>query len=98
VVDEVWFWDGDLSSVLSCVSGDEEKWLVEKGVLQTEDDDRDGVKDLLKGDIVYRIRTVNALERALDPREQLFDWVYFNPLTGEETERPSWREEFGYDA
>ncbi|MHC4298882.1 MAG: hypothetical protein ACYS7Y_16515 [Planctomycetota bacterium] len=84
---QYWFWEGNLNHVLGKIKGDEEKWLVEKGVLHTEDDEQPGVKDLIEGDVVFRIRTVNALEDD-DPREKLFAWWTVNVETGMETIRP----------
>jgi len=85
---EIWFWDGDFGHVLGCVEGKEGEWLVEKGVLHTEDDEQPGVKDLIEGDVVFRIRTKRALEMDDDPREPLFAWWTVNPETGVETMRP----------
>ena len=85
---EIWFWDGDFDHVLGCVEGQEGEWLVEKGVLHTEDDEQQGVKELIEGDIVFRIRTRRALERVEDPRETFFAWWTVNPETGVETMRP----------
>jgi hypothetical protein len=87
---DVWFWDGDLDHVLSCVKGQEEKYLLEKGVLQQEDDSKSGVKDLVVGDVVYRIRTSLAFEMGTDPREPLFKWSSINPFTMVESLRPVW--------
>lgn len=84
---EVWFWVGNLGHVLSRVEGAESDWLVEKGVLHTENDDERGVCNLIEGDVVYRIRRPNAFE-AEDPREKLFSWWTVNPATGVETLRP----------
>lgn len=84
---QVWFWDGDFDHVLGCVKGEKEKWLVEKGVLHTEDDEYSGVKELIEGDVVFRIRTANALGDK-DPREKLFAWWLINTETGVETIRP----------
>lgn len=84
---EVWFWDGDLARVQTHVRGEEERWLVEKGVMRQEDGWHDGAKDLLVGDVVYRIRTVAGLEMGPDPREGLFDWSSVNALTGVEMAR-----------
>lgn len=82
-----WFWDGNLSHVLGQVKGEEKKWLVEKGVLHTEDDEQSGVNDLIEGDVVFRIRTTKTLGDD-DPREKLFAWWTVNPETGAETVRP----------
>lgn len=90
VLDEIWFWDGDFGHLLGCVEGQEEKWLCEKGVLKTEDEELPGVKELLQGDVVFRARTAHAFERAEDPREKLFQWFSINPLTGVLTPRPEW--------
>lgn len=84
---ETWFWDGDFDHVLGCIDGEEGKWLVEKGILHTEDESSPGVKELIEGDAVYRIRTRESLEKSDDPREQFFTWVTVNPLTGVETPR-----------
>lgn len=83
---QIWFWDGDYGHVLGCVQGEEQKWLVEKGVLHTENDDLNGVKDLIEGDMIFRIRTANALGDK-DPREQFFTWWLVNVETGVETMR-----------
>lgn len=88
--EEVWFWDGDFDHVLGCVTGQEEKWLVERGVLRREDVSQPGVKDLVVGDVVYRIRKAHALERREDPREVLFEWWYTNPITKIEQLRSAW--------
>ena len=88
---ESWFWDGDLDHALSCIEGQEEIWLLEKGVLQREDDSKSGVKDLVVGDAVYRIRTARAFEMGTDPREKLFRWSSMNPFTRVESPRPVWR-------
>jgi len=85
---ETWFWDCDFCHVLGCVEGAMGDWLVEKGVLRIEDDKADGVRDLLEGDVVYRIRKSKAFEMGEDPRERLFMWVTVNPETGVETPRP----------
>ena len=87
---EHWFWDGDFGHVLGSVQGEEERWLVEKGVMKQEDGWHDGAKDLLVGDVVYRIRTAAALEMGGDPREAFFDWFYVNVLTGAEQPRSAW--------
>lgn len=84
---EIWFWDGDFGHVLGCVEGREEQWLVERGVLHTESDDQPGVKELIEGDTVFRIRTARALEIDYDPREKLFNWKTVDPTTGIETTR-----------
>ena len=87
---ETWFWDGDLDHALGCIEGQEERWLLEKGVLQQEDDSRPGVKDLVVGDVVYRIQTARAFEMGTDPREKLFRWSSMNPFTLVESQRPVW--------
>jgi len=87
-IDEIWFWDGDYGHVLGCVEGKEEKWLVERGVLKSEDNSQPGVDNLMVGDIVYRIRTVHALERGTDGRELFFQWSLVNTITGAEYPRP----------
>lgn len=89
-IDEIWFWDGDYDHVLGCVEGKEEKWLVEKGILQREDNSQPNVDNLVTGDVVYRIRSAHALERGEDPREALFKWSSVNTLTGAEFPRPVW--------
>jgi len=78
---EVWFWDGDFGHVLGCVEGEEDQWLVEKGVLHTENDDESGVRELIEGDTVYRIRRSRALGME-DPREELFTWWTVSTETG----------------
>jgi len=83
---EVWFWDGDFDRVLAHVHGEAERWLVEKGVLRHEDGWHDGTKDLLVGDVVYRIRTADGLGRT-DHREAFFDWFYVDVMTGAEQPR-----------
>jgi len=88
---EIWFWDGDLDHALGCVAGKEEKYLLEKGILQKEDDARDGVKNLVIGDVVYRIRSSRAFEMGMDPREALFKWSSMDPFTQAEIPRPVWR-------
>jgi hypothetical protein len=80
---EFWIWDGDLGHALGLIEGMEEKFLLEQGVLTTEDDDLPGVKELLEGDPVYRLRTSRALEMRPDPREKLFAWRLVDPFTGE---------------
>lgn len=86
-----WFWDADLDHALACVEGQEEKYLLEKGILQQEDDSKSGVKDLVVGDVVYRIRTSRSFDIGTDPREKLFKWSSINPLTLVESRRPVWR-------
>lgn len=84
---EIWFWDGDLDHALGCIEGAESDWLVEKGVMRTENDDESGVCNLIEGDTVYRIRKARAFEQE-DPREPLFAWWTIDPATGVETVRP----------
>jgi hypothetical protein len=84
---DIWFWDGDFSRVLGHVEGKEGEWLVEKGVLHTENDEQAGVKDLIEGDIVFRTRTRRALGESDDTREAFFSWWTVNPETGVETMR-----------
>ena len=83
---EAWFWDGDFDHVLGCVEGKAGEWLVEKGILHTEDDEGREVCDLIEGAVVYRIRKPRALNDE-DPREKLFAWWTVNPETGVETMR-----------
>ena len=78
---ETWIWDGDFGHVLGCIEGEEADWLVEQGVLHTEDDEAEGVSELLVGDIVYRLRKAQALEVAEDPRADLFSWGTVDPET-----------------
>ena len=78
---EIWIWDGDFGHVLGCIEGEESDWFVEQGVLHTEDDDAEGVDELLVGDIVYRLRKAKALEVADDPRADLFAWGTVDPET-----------------
>ena len=78
---ETWIWDGDFGHVLGCIEGEEADWLVEQGVLHTEDDEAEGVSELLVGDIVYRLRKAPALEVAEDPRAALFNWGMVDPET-----------------
>lgn len=80
---EFWIWDGDVGHVLGLVEGMEDKFLIEYGVLTTEDDKLPGVKELLKGDPVYRLRTARALDMSADPREKHFQWQLVNPYTGQ---------------
>ena len=40
---EFWIWDGDVGHVLGLVEGMEDKFLIEYGVLTTEDDKLPGV-------------------------------------------------------
>lgn len=87
---EHWFWDGDFGHVLGCIQGQEERWLVEKGVMRREDGWHDGAKDLLVGDVVYRARTLAGQEMGEDPREDLFDWFYVDAGTGAEQPRSEW--------
>ena len=87
---DVWFWDGDFGHVLGCVDGQEERWLVEKGVLLREDDSKPGIENLVVGDAIYRIRTNRAFEMDVDDREPLFKWCSINTLTRVETPRPVW--------
>lgn len=87
---EQWFWDGDADQMAACIAGQEERWLVEKGVMKREDGWHDGAKDLLVGDVVYRIRTSAALEMGEDVREDLFDWFYVDVTTGVEKPRSPW--------
>lgn len=84
---QIWFWDGDFGHVLGCIEGEEGKWLVEKGVLHTENEEYSGVDNLIEGDVVFRIRIAKALEYK-DPREPLFTWWTVHPETGVETLRP----------
>jgi len=84
IICEIWFWDADVDHLLGCIEDNPERWMVEKGVLREERDNVDGVKNLLKGDIVYRIRTKLGIARGEDPREKLFRWSMFNPFTGVE--------------
>lgn len=86
---ETWFWDGDFDHVLGCIKGEEEKWLVERGVMIKEHDFLSGVKNLIVGDMVYRIRKFGAFA-SKDPREDLFSWWTISPETGVETARASW--------
>jgi hypothetical protein len=80
---EFWIWDGDLAHALALVRGMEDKFLVEHGTLRREDETLPGVKELLEGDPVYRLRTAQALEMRPDPREKLFEWRLVDPFTGE---------------
>jgi len=89
-MNELWVWNGKFEKVLAHVRGKEPKWLIEKGVLQEENEDYEGVSDLLKGDTVYRLRTVDAFESPKDPREDLFSWSTVNPETRVETPRPDY--------
>jgi hypothetical protein len=58
------------------------KWMVEKGVLTTEDDRIYGVKDLLEGDVVYRVRKMRALDKQAEPAECFFDWFLVDSTNG----------------
>lgn len=78
---DIWCWDGDLGQALGVVAGEESKWLVERGVLKTEDDNLHGVNNLIEGDVVYRCRTSRALDQT-DPRYDSFDWALVDPFTG----------------
>lgn len=84
---EIWFWDGDSGHVVGCIDDEQEEWLVEKGILCTEDENAPGVKDLIEGDTVYRIRKSEAINNINDPREKFFIWFTVNPVTGSETPR-----------
>lgn len=84
---QIWFWDGDFGHVLGCIEGQEDRWLVEKGVLHTESDEHSGVDNLIEGDVIYRIRVTNALGDE-DPRETLFTWWTVDPAAGTATLRP----------
>jgi len=86
---DLWFWNGKLDDVLAVVEGEEARWLVERGVLVREDDALHGVRDLLVGDVVYRLRTARGLEPE-DPRDKCFDWDLVDPYTGQ-TQGVAWR-------
>ena len=79
---DVWMWDGDLERALALVKGHEGEWLLERGILVTEDETMPGVSNLIEGDIVYRCTTHVRINEAPDPREQLFDWSLVDPVTG----------------
>jgi hypothetical protein len=78
----IWMWDGDLERALSFVRGHESEWLLERGILVTEDETMPGVSNLIEGDIVYRCTTHSRIGEESDPREHLFDWSLVDPLTG----------------
>ena len=82
IIDEIWIWNGDLEHALAITHEEPEKWLFERGVLIEEDDELSGVKELLEGDVVFRLRKTHAMTRE-DPREKLFDWSLCNWYNGE---------------
>jgi hypothetical protein len=81
-VEDIWIWNGDLDHALAYPDAEPEKWLVEKGILTTEDDRVYGVKDLLVGDVIYRVRKMRALDKRAEPAESFFDWFLVNSVTG----------------
>lgn len=86
---ELWIWNGDYEHVLGVVQGQEGRWIVEKGIMIQEDGWHDEAKDLIIGDVIYRLRTSAGLEMGKDPREDLFQWYPVDIETGKETKARS---------
>jgi hypothetical protein len=79
---DLWFWNGRLETALAEVAGCEDHWLLEKGILIRENDQLDCIRELILGDVVYRLRTSRGLELN-DPRDRCFEWHLVDPYTGE---------------
>ena len=74
-----WFWTGNLKEALEAMKGHENTSMLERGTLWHEASEVENIKNLLPGDVVYRIST---LEDNPDDKTMHFHWQLCDPLDG----------------